>query len=81
MSSVDILFHLRKEEYVRRMSEIHSVIPGEHEAPATDAMANLCRHVVEQKRSVLLIPLIYTLADSLDLKLLPHLSCTTRHTA
>ncbi|KAI0086596.1 DNA polymerase alpha/epsilon subunit B-domain-containing protein [Irpex rosettiformis] len=47
-SSVDVLFHLRKEEYFRRMSEIHSV-ESEVKAPGTDTMARLCRHVMSQR--------------------------------
>lgn len=50
VSSVDVLFHLRKEEFFRRMSEIQSTILHDDEAPTSDTMANLCRHVLEQRR-------------------------------
>ena len=50
VSSVDVLFHLRKEEYTKRASEI---APIGDEAQPPDAMGNLCRHVLQQRRQVL----------------------------
>lgn len=49
-SSVDVLFHLRKEEFFRPMSEINPAPLADNETPANDAMAKLCRHVLQQRR-------------------------------
>jgi len=50
MSTVDVLFHLRKEEYFRRAEEADPV--GNSAPVAKDAMAELCRHVLGQRRWV-----------------------------
>ena len=47
MSTVDVLFHLRKEEYFRRAEEAE---PEPDAVGAKDAMAELCRHVLNQRR-------------------------------
>jgi DNA polymerase alpha subunit B len=49
VSSVDTLFHLRKEEYFKRGIEVGSLPPGPDDLP-TDAMANFCRHLLVQRR-------------------------------
>ncbi len=53
LSSVDVLFHLRKEEYFRRAeeAEVDVVMDGRTKVGAVkDSMAELCRHVLGQKR-------------------------------
>jgi DNA polymerase alpha subunit B len=55
LCSVDVLFHLRKEEYFRRAEEAEvdvamEVRKGGAGAAAKDSMAELCRHVLGQKR-------------------------------
>jgi DNA polymerase alpha subunit B len=50
MSTVDVLFHLRKEEYFRRAEEADPI--GNSAPVAKDAMAELCRHVLGQRRWV-----------------------------
>lgn len=53
MTSLDVLFHLRKEEYFRRAEEAD---PDPHAAvQPKDPMADLCRHVLGQKRFVSVI--------------------------
>lgn len=52
VSSTDVLFHLRKEEYFRRAEEA-DLEPGVKAAPK-DAMAELCRHVLGQRSWVTL---------------------------
>lgn len=46
--SVDVLYHLRKEEYFRRGQEVDSIV-CEPEA-ASDPMSNLSRYVLQQRR-------------------------------
>lgn len=46
---MDVLFHLRKEEFVKRAAEVESVGPEGVEIPV-DPMANLCRHILQQRR-------------------------------
>ncbi|KAJ9107993.1 hypothetical protein QFC20_003679 [Naganishia adeliensis] len=54
VSSTDVLFHLRKEEYFRRAEEA-DLEPGVKAAPK-DAMAELCRHVLGQRSMYPIIP-------------------------
>lgn len=49
MSTVDVLFHLRKEEYFRRAEEAE---PEPGAVASKDAMAELCRHVLNQRKWV-----------------------------
>ena len=51
VTSVDVLFHLRKDEFVKRAMEVESVGPEGVEIPV-DPMANLCRHLLQQRRWV-----------------------------
>ena len=54
-SSVDVLFHLRKEEFFKRATEVEPLVgPADPQGQnPSDAMASLCRHVLQQRRSVL----------------------------
>ncbi|GHJ84547.1 hypothetical protein NliqN6_0949 [Naganishia liquefaciens] len=54
VSSMDVLFHLRKEEYFRRAEEA-DFEPGMEVAPK-DAMAELCRHVLGQRSMYPIVP-------------------------
>lgn len=67
ISSVDVLFHLRKEEFFKPMSEIHAVPPVEGETPGGDAMAKLCRHVLQQRSFYPLFPPPLDLAHEVNL--------------
>ena len=52
VSSVDVLFHLRKEEFFKHATEVEPLVGSadpEEQTPS-DAMANLCRHVLQQRR-------------------------------
>ena len=53
-SSVDVLFHLRKEEMFKRATEVEPLTaPPDPDGQApSDAMANLCRHVLQQRKCV-----------------------------
>jgi DNA polymerase alpha subunit B len=55
VTSVDVLFHLRKEQLVLRAEEVES-LEVEGQPPATDTMASLSRHVLQQRRSVFALP-------------------------
>ena len=49
MTSVDVLFHLRKEEFIKRGEETESTsIAGDD--PGSDSMGGLCRHILRQRR-------------------------------
>lgn len=49
VSSVDVLFHIRKEEYFKRGVEVDS-LPAHPDDSSDDTMANLCRHLLQQRR-------------------------------
>ncbi|GJE91767.1 DNA polymerase alpha subunit B [Phanerochaete sordida] len=67
VSSVDVLFHLRKEEFFRPMSEINSVALEDNETPASDAMAKLCRHILQQRSFYPIFPPPLDLAHEVNL--------------
>ncbi|KAI0689714.1 DNA polymerase alpha/epsilon subunit B-domain-containing protein [Cytidiella melzeri] len=67
VSSVDVLFHLRKEEFFRRMSEIQCTFPKEQDAPASDTMANLCRHILEQRSFYPIFPVPHDVLHDVNL--------------
>lgn len=55
VTSVDVLFHLRKDEFVKRGVEVDSIPPSSPDDAGTDSMTNLCRHLLQQRRFVYLI--------------------------
>jgi DNA polymerase alpha subunit B len=50
VTSIDVLFHLRKEEFVKRGVEVNP-IPAQPGDTPSDTMTNLCRHMLDQRRS------------------------------
>jgi DNA polymerase alpha subunit B len=58
VSSVDVLFHLRKDEFVTRGEEVSPIPPSSADDVGTDSMANLCRHLLQQRRYVHSISMI-----------------------
>ncbi|RPD62451.1 DNA polymerase alpha, subunit B [Lentinus tigrinus ALCF2SS1-7] len=69
VSSVDVLFHLRKEEYLKRAPDVEpltSPVDPEGQAP-TDAMANLCRHLLQQRSFYPIFPVPLDLAHEVNL--------------
>src|SRR6266404_7297885 len=55
VTSVDVLFHLRKEQLVLRAEEVESEeVDGQ--LPATDTMASLSRLILQQRWSVPFLP-------------------------
>ncbi|PBK97673.1 DNA polymerase alpha, subunit B [Armillaria gallica] len=67
VTSVDVLFHLRKEELLKRGEEIDSIVPSSHEDTGTDSMANTCRHVLQQRSFYPLFPVPQELAHEVNL--------------
>lgn len=51
VTSIDVLFHLRKEEFVKRGVEVNP-IPAQPGDTPSDTMTNLCRHMLNQRRLV-----------------------------
>ncbi|KIJ59480.1 hypothetical protein HYDPIDRAFT_100652 [Hydnomerulius pinastri MD-312] len=64
-TSVDVLFHLRKEEFFRRAPEVNPVIPESE--PATDAMSNLARNILQQRSFYPIFPVPLELAHEVNL--------------
>ena len=48
-TSVDVLFHLRNQEYLQRGQEIEPIPPVSSESSATDVLTNTCRHLLYQR--------------------------------
>lgn len=48
-TSVDVLFHLRKEEFFKSASEIS---PVDNDEQPWDAMSSMCQHLFQQRRYV-----------------------------
>ncbi|KAL7279908.1 hypothetical protein ACG7TL_006317 [Trametes sanguinea] len=65
-SSVDALFHLRKEEYFQRAGETEP-LPASSATDAPDAMANLCRHILQQRSFYPIFPAPLELAHEINL--------------
>jgi len=75
VSSIDVLFHLRKEEFLKRGAEVDSIPPLSGDDTGTDAMANTCRHLLQQRKYV--NP--YSFPDrtkKILAQLLPYIPCT-----
>lgn len=49
-SSVDVIYHLRKEELLKRGKEADSISPSLADDTGTDPMANTCRQLLQQRR-------------------------------
>lgn len=65
-SSVDVLFHLRKEEFFKRAAEVDPQTPASSPEGA-DAMANLCRHILQQRSFYPIFPVPLDLAHDVNL--------------
>lgn len=53
---MDVLFHLRREQLALRAEEVESLEVDGH-PPATDMMASLARHILQQRRFVFITSL------------------------
>ncbi|KAI0335848.1 DNA polymerase alpha, subunit B [Cubamyces sp. BRFM 1775] len=65
-SSVDVLFHLRKEEFYKRAGEIEP-LPAASASDVPDPMANLCRHILQQRSFYPIFPVPLDLANEVNL--------------
>ncbi|KAH9854731.1 DNA polymerase alpha subunit B [Lenzites betulinus] len=66
VSSLDVLFHLRKEEFFKRASEVDP-IRSSPPPDAPDAMGNLCRHILQQRSFYPLFPVPLDLSHDVNL--------------
>ncbi|THH15359.1 hypothetical protein EW146_g5105 [Bondarzewia mesenterica] len=66
VSSVDVLFHLRKEELVKRVEEVDTIATGS-EDNGTDTMANTCRHLLQQRSFYPIFPVPVDLSHEVNL--------------
>ncbi|KAJ9119956.1 hypothetical protein QFC24_005439 [Naganishia onofrii] len=71
VASIDVLFHLRKEEYFRRAEEADAE-PATGVVAPKDAMAELCRHVLGQRSMYPLVPPPADVAGEVNLDLAHH---------
>jgi len=68
VSSVDILFHLRKEEFFKQGEEIDSVSLSMSDTSITnDSMSNLCRHLLQQRSFYPIFPVPLELSSDVNL--------------
>ncbi|KAI0036476.1 DNA polymerase alpha/epsilon subunit B-domain-containing protein [Vararia minispora EC-137] len=65
-TSVDVLFHLKKEEFIKRAGEVDT-IPVAETSSSTDVMSNLCRHLTYQRSFYPLFPTPLDLAQETNL--------------
>ncbi|KAF9454852.1 alpha DNA polymerase [Macrolepiota fuliginosa MF-IS2] len=65
--SVDVLFHLRREELVKAGREVDPVMPVHEDDVGTDAMAALCRHLLQQRSFYPIFPTPHELAHEVNL--------------
>ncbi|KAF8349223.1 DNA polymerase alpha/epsilon subunit B-domain-containing protein [Amanita rubescens] len=56
VTSVDVLFHLKREEFVKRGEEADPISPTSAEDTGSDVMGNLCRHLLQQRSFYPLFP-------------------------
>ncbi|KAI0785210.1 DNA polymerase alpha/epsilon subunit B-domain-containing protein [Abortiporus biennis] len=71
VTSVDVLFHLRKEEFVKRAQDTSTSADGDVKMSSNnseaDPMANLCRHLVEQRSFYPIFPVPNDLMHEVNL--------------
>ncbi|EAU86107.1 alpha DNA polymerase [Coprinopsis cinerea okayama7 len=65
-TSVDVLFHLRKEEYLKVGSQLQP-IPAREGDLASDPMSNLCRHLLDQRSFYPIFPVPEELSHEINL--------------
>ncbi|KAF5382643.1 hypothetical protein D9615_002794 [Tricholomella constricta] len=56
VSSVDVVYHLRKEELLKRGKEVDTIAPSSVDDTGTDPMANTCRQLLQQRSFYPLFP-------------------------
>ncbi|KAJ6508996.1 DNA polymerase alpha/epsilon subunit B-domain-containing protein [Mycena sanguinolenta] len=66
-TSADVLFHIRKGEFVKRGEEVDPIPPMSPEDTGTDPMANVCRHLLHQRSFYPVFPVPLELASEVIL--------------
>ncbi|KAJ3879965.1 DNA polymerase alpha/epsilon subunit B-domain-containing protein [Lentinula edodes] len=66
-TSVDVLFHLRKEEIIKRGQEVDSVVSLSSEDNGADPLANDCRHLLQQRSFYPVFPVPLDLCSEVNL--------------
>ncbi|KAJ6584826.1 DNA polymerase alpha/epsilon subunit B-domain-containing protein [Mycena capillaripes] len=61
-TSADVLFHIRKGEFVRRGEDVDPTPAISAEDMGTDSMANVCRHLLQQRSFYPVLPVPLELA-------------------
>ncbi|EPT05190.1 hypothetical protein FOMPIDRAFT_1057497 [Fomitopsis schrenkii] len=67
VTSVDVLFHLRKEEFFKRTQEIEPVTSPSGDSSVGDTMVNTCRHLLQQRCFYPIFPVPLDLAHEVNL--------------
>ncbi|KAH9841513.1 DNA polymerase alpha, subunit B [Rhodofomes roseus] len=67
VTSVDVLFHLRKEEFFKRAQEVEPVAPSGGDAAGSDTMVNTCRHLLQQRSFYPIFPVPLDLSHEVNL--------------
>jgi len=65
VSSVDVLFHLRKEEFFKQAEEIDSVSSSSD--GSNDSMTTMCRHLLQQRSCYPIFPVPFDLSHEINL--------------
>ncbi|KAH8120686.1 DNA polymerase alpha, subunit B [Phellopilus nigrolimitatus] len=66
-TSVDVLLHLRSQEYMQRGQEVDPVPPVSPESSGTDPFTNTCRHLLQQRSFYPLFPVPADFAADVNL--------------
>ncbi|KAJ4482149.1 DNA polymerase alpha/epsilon subunit B-domain-containing protein [Lentinula aciculospora] len=66
-TSVDVLFHLRKEEVIKRGQEVDSLASLSPEDNGSDPLANDCRHLLQQRSFYPIFPVPLELSSEINL--------------
>ncbi|KAI0916967.1 hypothetical protein AcW1_007714 [Taiwanofungus camphoratus] len=67
VSSMDVFFHLRKEEFFKRAQEVDSIVSDGDDVLNNDLMANTCRHLLRQRSFYPLFPAPLDLSHEVNL--------------
>ncbi|KAF8073613.1 DNA polymerase alpha/epsilon subunit B-domain-containing protein [Lyophyllum atratum] len=71
VTSVDVVYHLRKEELLKRGKEVDSVVPlSSADDPGTDPMANTCRQLLLQRSFYPLFPVPLDVSHEVNLSVI-----------
>ncbi|PFH53387.1 hypothetical protein AMATHDRAFT_137918 [Amanita thiersii Skay4041] len=66
-TSVDVLFHLKREEFLKRGEEVTPIPPTSVEDTGADGMGNLCRYLLQQRSFYPLFPVPLDVSHEVNL--------------